>query len=89
MTIDNEEVATFNQRGKAIYDAKLRVALDTPENRGKYLTIEPDSEDYEMGTDLLQIMNILRARNGDKLLYATRVGRETLGHLRGGRVVRK
>ena len=89
MIANKEELAKFNQRGKNVYETKLRATLDTPENRGKVLTIEPDSGDYEINTELLAAMNLLRARNSDKLVYAMRIGQGTLGHLRGGRVVRK
>ena len=89
MTTDKEEPETICQRGEAIYETKLRATLDMPENRGKILTIEPESGYYEINADLLQAMRLLRACNNEKRIYAMRIGHETLGHLRGGRVLRK
>ena len=89
MVLNEQENDTLSQRGKIVYETQLRATLDTPENRGKILTIEPDSGDYEINGDLLQAINALRARHSEKLVYAMRIGHATLGHLRGGRMVRK
>ncbi len=80
---------TICQRGEAIYESKLRALLDTPANRGKVLSIEPDSEDYEMDADHYQAVMRLRARHPDKISFSMRIGFPALAYLRGGRVIKK
>ena len=89
MPTDNEEPKTIYERGRVIYETKLRVTLDTPENRGKVLTIEPDSEDYEVNDRLAPAIHLLRARHPDKVVYSMRIGADACTRLRGGRVIKK
>ena len=77
------------QRGRCIYETKLRAALDTPENYGKVLTIEVDSEDYEVSARLAPAIDLLRARHPDKILYSMRIGEGASARVRGGRRLRK
>ena len=89
MPTNQEEPKTLCQRGEAVYETKLRATLDTPENRGKVLSIEPDSEDYEINADHYQAVMRLRERHPDKISFSMRIGFPALGYLRGGRVIKK
>ena len=48
------ETTQFIQRAEAVYNEKLCATLDTPENRGKFLALEPDSGAYEVRDKLRQ-----------------------------------
>ena len=84
-----EELAKVNRRGRDVYETKLRAALDTPENYGKTLVIDPDSADYEMGENHYALLDALRIRHPDKLSYSMRIGYAKMAHALGARSVRR
>ncbi len=60
-------------RGEAIYRERLRAQVREG-NVGKYLVIDIDSEDYEIGEEHLPTAKRLRARHPDASLYGMRIG---------------
>jgi hypothetical protein len=80
-SLTNEEVA---RRGDEIYNRLLRARLE-PDQNGKIIAIDVDSEDYEVGTDVLDVAHRLRARRPDALIYFLRVGDRVLHRLRSPR----
>jgi len=88
MPADGEELTDFCQRGEAIYETRLRVILDTPENDGKGLAIELESEDYEVDGDKRQAIILLRKRHPDRIMYSRRIGNDPFSRVRGGRVIK-
>ena len=60
-------------RGEQIYRERLRGQVRDG-NVGKYLVIDIDSEDYEIGTEHLPTAKQLRARHPDASLYGMRIG---------------
>ena len=83
---NTEELVIINQRGREIYETKLRAMLDTPENFRKTVAIDPDSEDYEIDANLIQAVMRLGARHPGKLSYSLRIGKGAGASLLGGRV---
>ncbi len=59
-------------RGKAIYEERLRVALEAT-SRGKFVAIEPDSGDYYLGRTLSEAVGAARAVHPDRVMFAIRV----------------
>ena len=60
-------------RGEKIYRDRLRAQVRAG-NVGKYLVIDIDSEDYEIGAEHLPTAKRLRARHPDASLYGMRIG---------------
>lgn len=69
-------------RGEKIYQDRLRAQVREG-NVGKYLVIDIDSEDYEIGTEHLPIAKRLRARHPDGSLYGMRIGYKAIASFGG------
>ena len=76
-----EDVAA---RGEALYDQELRQRVE-PGNEGKYLVIDVDTGDYELGENYLELTRQLRSRRPDAAPYALRIGHRALGRIGGRR----
>ncbi len=76
----------FIERGKRLYDEKLRGELE-PENAGRFLAVEPDSENYFLGDTDVEALTAAREAMPGSLFYLVRVGYET-AHAIGGHAVR-
>ena len=76
----NEEIG---RRGQAIYEERLRPKVETG-NKGKYLVIDIETGDYEMGDDLMALSDRLHAKHQGAALYAMRIGYPATGRI-GGR----
>jgi hypothetical protein len=61
------------RRGQAIYESHLRGKLDTPENRGRFLALDTETGDYDVGSRL-DAGRTLRERNLDALIYRMKIG---------------
>jgi hypothetical protein len=72
-----EEIAA---RGQAIYEQQLRSKLE-PEHAGKYLVINIDTGDYEIGEDGLAVSKRAYAKYPGAPLYGTRVGERAWGRI--------
>ena len=69
-------MATFGElgdRAKALYESKLKVLLE-PEQKGKFIAIEPDTERYFLGVTSREAMSQARAALPGKLFFLARVG---------------
>jgi hypothetical protein len=72
----------FIERGKRLYEERLREGLG-PENAGRFLAVEPDSENYFLGDTDVEALTAAREAMPDSLFYLVRVGYET-AHSIGG-----
>ena len=72
------------ERGKRIYEERLRVQLE-PGNEGKLLVIDIETGDYELGEDLLSAGDRLHAKHPDAALYSMRIGSPVLYRIGAGR----
>jgi hypothetical protein len=75
------------RRGKTIYDEKLRDLVETDENIGKFLSLDIDTGDYEIGPDRMDTTGRLLARNSDAEIYTVRIGYRAVGAI-GGSLLR-
>jgi hypothetical protein len=69
--LDDQEIA---QRGKEIYEKQIRAEVETVENIGKIISIDIESGDYEIDTDLLATCRRLQARHENAVLWTERIG---------------
>ena len=74
MQTDNSTISEIVRHGKTVYENKLQALLDKPENHGKILVIEPESEDYEIGDNHYDLLEAVRARHPEKISYSMRIG---------------
>ena len=66
--------AEIDRRGQELYETRLRARLDTPENQGKHLVIDVETEAYEVDEDGLAASRRLLARHPGAALYGLRIG---------------
>jgi hypothetical protein len=71
VNINDQEIA---QRGKEIYETRIRRAVETGENIGKIVSIDIESADYEIDNDLLTACRRLQARHENAVLWTERIG---------------
>lgn len=76
----------FVERGRRLYEEKLRGELE-PENEGRFLAVDPDSENYFLGDTDVEALTAAREAMPDSLFYLVRVGYGT-AHAIGGHAVR-
>jgi hypothetical protein len=69
--LDDREIA---RRGKDIYEKQIRAEVETAENIGKIISIDVESGDYEIDTDLLATCRRLQARHENAVLWTERIG---------------
>jgi hypothetical protein len=62
------------QRGKELYEQQIRAKVETPENIGKIISIDVESGDYEVDSDLLTTCRRLQARHEHAVLWTERIG---------------
>ena len=69
-------------RGKALYESKLKPLLE-PEQKGKFIALEPDTEQYFLGKTGTEALLSARAALPDKLFFLARVGYPAAAQLGG------
>ena len=73
----DESVSSTGTAALRLYEQRLRICVETPENLGKILVIDVDSGEYEVDTDGLLANQKLRSRCADidpRRLFALRIG---------------
>ena len=75
-----EEIA---RRGEAIYAQNLRSKVETEGNIGKIISIDIETEDYEIDEDPLVTGARLLARHPDAAIYGIRIGYNAVYSLGG------
>jgi len=66
--------AEIGTRGKAIYDTSIRSVVEKAENIGKYVTIDIDSGEYVLDTEVEGARSELVARKPNAVIYLIKVG---------------
>ncbi len=74
------------ERGQAVYDEHLKPLLE-PEQRGRFVAIEPETGRYFLGDTGTEALVAARAAMPESLFYLTRVGQRT-AHTVGGHASR-
>lgn len=83
-TLSREEIS---QRGKEIYQQRIRAHIETAENIGKIIAIDLDTGEYEIDQDLLAACNRLQEKQPDAVTWAERIGYDAVYAI-GGTLVR-
>jgi hypothetical protein len=63
----------IGDRGETIYEERLRAQLE-PGNVGRFLSIDIDSGEYEMGDNRLENVHRLRGRLPNAVVYTLKIG---------------
>ena len=61
------------EKARRVYDEKWRALLEA-DHAGEVVAVEPESGDYVLGRNLLEITSTHTAKFGDKQVYIFRVG---------------
>ena len=70
------ETGEVVELGKAIYEEKIKLLVEPAEN-GKFVVIDVESGDYEIGDQIIAASGRLRERRPNAVTYAGRVGYPT------------
>ena len=82
-TYNSKEITA---RGEAIYREQIRNLVETTE-KGKFVVIDIETGDYEIGTkDVTATLKLLE-RRPDAVTYAVRVGYRAAYHIGGRRLM--
>lgn len=76
-----EEIGT---RARALYDQEIRTKVEA-DHRGRYLVVDIETGEYEIGDDYLTLSRELQSRHPDAALHVIRIGYPTVGRI-GGRM---
>jgi len=80
--VSREEVG---QRGEALYEQKIRSAVDTEENIGKMVIIDVETGEYEVDERGLAPARRLQSLHPNAALYGKRIGYDVAEALGGVR----
>ena len=72
------------RRAKELYDKRIRTHVE-PKNNGKYLMLDIESGEYEIGDDYSSLSDRMLQRKPEAALVAMRIGYPALGRV-GGRI---
>lgn len=75
------------QRGRAVYEQRLRTLLE-PAQHGRYLVLNVETGEYEVGDDAMTPSETMRQRFPGTLFYAMRIGYPAMLQ-RGGSSLRR
>ncbi len=75
--VDHRELG---RRGREYYDRFLRAKLE-PQHNGKFLALEVESGDYELGDSTLDALERAEGRHPDCAFYLLRIGHRTVGRI--------
>ncbi|MEX0269042.1 hypothetical protein AB3R30_07860 [Leptolyngbyaceae cyanobacterium UHCC 1019] len=70
-TLSSKEIA---QRGKELYQYRLRTQVETTDNNGKIIAIDLNTGDYAIDKDLLVAYDRLKAKQPNTVTWIARVG---------------
>ena len=70
-TLSREEISRI---GKEQYQQYLRTNVETPDNIGKIVAIDLNTNDYEIDEDLLLACDRLKVRHPDAVTWIERIG---------------
>lgn len=71
------------EKAQQLYESKIRPLVEST-NLGRYIVIDVNSGDYDIGDDYLAPTDNLLGRHPDAALYTLRIGYPTVGRI-GGR----
>ncbi len=72
----------ISRRAKAIYEERLQSALEAA-HRDEFLTIEPDSGDYFVGSTMREAIDAARTAHPGKISFVMRIGHAAVVEIGG------
>ncbi len=82
--LSSEEI---DQRGRELYEGKIRSLVETDDNIGKVVSIDVETGDYAIADDLIAAGDQVFARHPGAAMYAARIGYNAVYTL-GGTLLR-
>lgn len=76
----SEHSIAVAKKAKIIYEERLRADLE-PKHRDKFVAIEPDSEDFFIGSTYSESVMAAREAHPDRISFVIRVGHDAAIHL--------
>lgn len=77
----------ISDRGEALYQQSIRAKVETEENIGKIISIDIETGDYEIDSDVLAPARRLQAKHSGAAIYGKRIGYNAVFAI-GGSLVR-
>jgi hypothetical protein len=74
MPLSNISRDEVGRRGEALYEEILRAAVETPENIGKMIVMDIETQEYAIDDLGLRAARELQLRRPDAILYGKRTG---------------
>ena len=81
MPFEDYTKAEIVARGKEIYQEQIQ-ALVEPQEKGKFVVIDIESEDYEIDPEHMAATRRLKERRPDSVRYLGRIGYPSAFHFR-------
>lgn len=78
----SEEIA---RRGEECYERAIRARVEAEENIGKILSIDVETDEYELGDDPVSTSRRLHARHDDAAIWTKRLGYDAVYAISGAR----
>ena len=75
-------------RGKALYDTKLKLIVETAGNIGKLISIDIETGDYEIADSFITTGDRLRARHPGVAMFGARIGYDAVYAVGSGAINR-
>jgi hypothetical protein len=75
------------RKGEALYEAKVRALVETPENIGKIVSIDIETENYVVDVDPVVAGLRVQEKHPDAAIYGKRIGYNAVFSI-GGTLVR-
>ena len=87
LMMSREEISRLAEN---LYETKIRFDVETPENIGRFVIIDPETGDYAVDDDGIGAAHILQAKRLYPRLYGIRIGYKTACTIGGSlqRIVR-
>jgi len=64
----------ISQRGENLYEQSIRAQVETEDNIGKIISIDIETGDYEIDTDVIQAAERLLSRHPQAATWTKRIG---------------
>jgi hypothetical protein len=78
----------LRRRGKELYEQRVRLLVETPDNLGKIVSIDIESGDFEVDEDLLKATDRLLIRHPGAPIWGERIGYDAVFALGAGSLSR-
>ena len=74
MTTDWKNIEEMAERGRKLYEERVKASVDSVAHHGKFVVIDLETGDYEIDQQDIAATKRLRERRPGAMTYAVRVG---------------